>query len=128
MKNITVQDIRAALYHTNYKRISTHQKLCIPIITRIYKKMELGIQFEPIKIYDAEIIIDGHHRYVAAILAKEKLEEVPYPITSSTKKCPWDEVEFVFEDWDTPAKIEELNERDAQYNNMTISELLQLLK
>ncbi len=51
---------------------STHGKLCFPIINRIYQKMLVGIKFPSIKI-DDNLIIDGHHRYLASLLANTDL-------------------------------------------------------
>lgn len=102
---------------------STHKRLSLPIIRRIYKKMIHGIQFDAIKVCD-DCIVDGHHRYVSAILAKVTLIEVPSSKTSATIVYPWDDVMFVEEEWDTPEKIHRLNELDAEFNNITLERLI----
>lgn len=107
--------------------ISTHQKLCLPIINRIYKKMCAGIRFENIKVED-RLICDGHHRYIASMLATFSLSYSPGKTTSATNVYDWKSVSFVEDDWDTEAKINMLNEQDAAYNNMPLEKIVQLLK
>jgi len=106
---------------------STHGKLCFPIINRIYQKMLVGIKFPSIKI-DDNLIIDGHHRYLASLLANTDLETIPSNKTSATIVYDWNEVVFDVNDWDTDAKILMLNEQDANNNNITLKEIIELLK
>jgi hypothetical protein len=40
----------------------------------------------------------------------------------------WNEVVFDVNDWDTDAKILMLNEQDANNNNITLKEIIELLK
>lgn len=106
---------------------ATHTRLCIPIIKRIYRKLSSGIIFSEIKV-DGDIICDGHHRYVASILAEKPVQTVPYNRTKAMEVIEWDNVLFVEEDWDTEAKLEWLDEQDANFNNMSVAELAELLK
>jgi len=80
----------------------------------------------PIKTHK-DLIIDGHHRYVASILAEYDIETAPSSATSATVKYDWGDVEFVIEEWDTPEKINMLNEMDAKYNNLTLKEIVEML-
>jgi len=105
---------------------STQQRLCIPIIQRIYLKMINNIKFEEIKIFE-DLIIDGHHRYLSSLIANKTLGNVPTQKTSATKKFNWNEIEFVETDWDTKEKIIELNRRDAEYNNISIEVINQIV-
>lgn len=104
--------------------LPSQKKLCLPIIERLYNKMLLGIQFSEIKVYD-DLIIDGHHRYFAASLAKTKIESSPTQSARATIKHQWNEVEFDEEDWDSASKIQHLNKLDAEYNQMSVNELLE---
>jgi hypothetical protein len=105
----------------------THTRLCVPIIDRIYRKMLVGIKFSEIKIDDT-LICDGHHRYLASLLANYALSSVPSTRTSASKQTDWKSVYFDDEDWDTAAKIKFLNEQDADYNDISIEELVEILK
>lgn len=107
--------------------VSTHQKLCFPIIERIAKKMAIGITFASISV-DRNIIINGHHRYLASLLVGYKLDQVPCPKTDAKEEVDWKSVKLVDEDWDTEAKIRMLNEEDARYNDLTLDELIGKLK
>jgi len=89
--------------------------------------MSLGIKFLDIKIVD-DCIIDGHHRYVASLLAENNLGIVPGVKTSATIVYEWIDVIFDDNDWDTEAKIVMLNEEDAKYNAIELEKLIELLK
>lgn len=128
MEKITAELILKNLREGEIHLHSTHNKLSIPIIDRIHKKMKNGIRFEPIKV-NGNLIIDGHHRYVSSILAKfNNLETVSYPRTSATKKYKWSEVDFIDEEWDTEDKIKRLNEIDAAYNNLPLEKIIEITK
>lgn len=106
---------------------STHAKLCLPIINRLYKKMSTGIKFSSIKVADG-LIIDGHHRYLASLLANFELETVISSRTSAIALSDWILIDYVEEDWDTQAKIKMLNEEDAKYNEVSVEKIVELLK
>jgi hypothetical protein len=89
--------------------------------------MAIGIKFSSIKVADG-LIIDGHHRYLASLLAEFKLETVISISTSATEITDWISIDYVDEDWDTQAKIKMLNEEDAKYNAVSIDEIVELLK
>lgn len=127
MERITKEIIVEFISKNKIELISTHTKLCLPVINRIFKKMSAGIKFPGIKV-DNNLICDGHHRYIASILANFPLERIPGSITSATIVVHWVSVTFEDEDWDTPAKINMLNEQDADYNNVPIDEIVELLK
>jgi hypothetical protein len=107
--------------------LSTHAKLSIPIINRLYKKMVNGIKFDDIKICD-DLIIDGHHRYISSILANIDLGKIPSSKTNATNIYDWSTVEFVDEEWDTEQKIKRLNELDAEFNNIPIEKIFEITK
>jgi hypothetical protein len=106
---------------------STQKKLCFPIINRIYKKMKSGIKFSAIKV-DENLIIDGHHRYIASIMAEVPLELIPSNKTSATTIFDWSQILLDSEDWDTTAKINMLNAIDAEFNNISFEKLDELTK
>ena len=127
LEKITKQVIQDLIHKNEIELSSTHRKLCIPIINRIYKKMVAGIKFSAIKV-DKNLICDGHHRYLASLLADFSIERFPTISTSATTSIDWKAVVFEDMDWDTQAKINMLNEQDAIYNNMTIEQILDILK
>lgn len=85
------------------------------------------IKFSGIKVED-NLICDGHHRYIASLLANFPLERISGSSTSATAVVPWKSVIFEEDDWDTVAKIKMLNEQDAEYNNIAIGKIVELLK
>lgn len=106
---------------------STQDQLCYPIVERMYYKMKNGLKLPGIKV-DGDLIIDGHHRYFASLLAGVPIKIYPSLRTSATIITKWDTVYFVNEDWDTEAKILFLNKLDARDNGITIEKLLEILK
>lgn len=50
MVDLTPADIRNMLGNKQMELSSTHNKLSVPIINRIYKKMKNGIKFDDIKV------------------------------------------------------------------------------
>lgn len=122
LKQISKEDVIKLLQNNKVELRSTHDKLCLPIINRLYKKMSIGIKFSAIKVED-DLILDGHHRYLASLLANYQLERVPSNKTAATVVTDWSSVDFVDEDWDTEAKIKMLNEQDAKYNNVSLEKI-----
>lgn len=127
IEKISAEFILCAIEKSECILISTHKKLCLPIISRIYKKMIYGIKFDDIKVYD-NLIIDGHHRYVSSLLAHFTLNTVKSSKTSATIVYDWKDVEFVEEEWDTDFKIYQLNQLDAEFNNVTLAEIIKISK
>lgn len=88
--------------------------------------MSAGIKFSGIKV-ENNLICDGHHRYIDSILANFPIERFSGIVTSATTVVNWELVIFEDDDWDTPAKIKMLNEQDAEYNNIPIEKISELL-
>lgn len=126
-KVITNEIIRAVWATQDIAFNPTHSRLSLPIINRIYKKMQHGIKFDDIKVCD-DFVIDGHHRYVASILANVNIIKNPCPKTSATVDYEWVNVEFVDEEWDTEDKIQHLNRLDAKYNDIPLEEIEDIIK
>ncbi len=127
MKPLTTKEILDFLEKDKIEFVPTQARLCVPIINRLYKKMSRGIIFEGIKITE-KVIIDGHHRYVASLLANIELDNTLSSRASSTVITTWDKVELDESDWDTPTKIDMLNKRDAFFNKLEISEIEAMIK
>jgi hypothetical protein len=127
LKKVTKEIIQTLILNTEIEFNSTQRKLCLPIIDRIHRKMLVGIKFSAIKV-DDNLICDGHHRYLASLLANITIEKVPTNSTSATTNIDWESVSFEEDDWDTQAKIDMLNRQDADYNNIPIGKIVELLK
>lgn len=127
MEQLSIEYLSAFVRENKIELHPSHSKLCFPIIDRIYRKMKHGIRFSGIKI-DGDVIIDGHHRYLAALLAGVSLERYPYSKTSATIIVEWNTVQFDSNDWDTEAKISMLNAVDAEFNRISIKTINELLK
>lgn len=127
MTEITEEIIKEFLKEKELEYLPTHNKLSLPIINRIYKKMTNGIKFEIVKINE-NIIIDGHHRYISSELAKSEIEKTSYPKTSATIVYSWNDVVFVNEEWDTDYKILYLNQLDAKYNDLSLEKMIEISK
>jgi|JI7StandDraft_1071085.scaffolds.fasta_scaffold48493_3 hypothetical protein len=106
---------------------ASQNKLSVPVIARIYKKMKVGIKFPGVQISQG-VIINGHHRYIASLLCKCHIEQVPWVKSPSIPEIQWSEVVLVEEDWDTAAQVLKHNEDDARYNAISVEQLRALLK
>lgn len=103
-------------------------RISLPIINRIFKKMSNNIAFSSIKVSEG-LIIDGHHRYISSHLADFDIEVIyGYPSPSKPNDYKWSDVQIMEEDWDTEVKIKVLNEEDARYNNLTIEDIIEMIK
>ncbi|UUW08678.1 hypothetical protein NLG42_21555 [Flavobacterium plurextorum] len=127
MTKITEHLIKDFFSTNSLKYRSSHKKLSLPIINRIYKKMINDINFDDIKVCDG-LIIDGHHRYISSIIAGIKIGETKSLKTSATKEYNWNEVEFTESEWDTDDKILELNILDADYNSISLEQIIDIIK
>jgi len=108
--------------------IPNQNKVSLPIIYSIYKNMKQDLLFKPICVSD-NLIVEGHHRYISAILADYQIEVIKnYPKPGIVKDLIWKDLEFVDEDWDTPFKIQMLNEEDAKYNGISIEVIIEIIK
>lgn len=57
LENFSSETVLKFLRDVNAELKPTHEKLCYPILERIYKKMCVGIYFSGIKVYE-DIIIE----------------------------------------------------------------------
>jgi hypothetical protein len=106
---------------------SSQKKLSLPIIRRLYKKMMHGIRFAAIKIDDG-LICDGHHRYIASLLADFDIPMTKSFRTKASEEISWHLIDFDENDWDSRIKVDLLNQEDASYNDISIESLLEILK
>lgn len=127
MTEITEEIIRDFLKENKLDYLPTHNKLSLPIINRIYKKMLYDIKFEIVKVNE-NIIVDGHHRYISSELAKKEIEKTTYPKSSATIEYSWNDVQFVNEEWDTAYRILDLNKLDAKYNGLSLERIIEISK
>lgn len=127
MKRITAEIIKEYFLSNTIELAPSQDRICVPVINRIYQKMVYGIKFDVIKVVD-NLVIEGHHRYISALLAGFEIGRVPGVKTSATKEHTWETVELVVNDWDTADKIEYLNQKDARFNNVDIEVLRNLTK
>ena len=127
LERINREHIVEFIRNNNIELASTHKRLCLPIINRIFRKMSAGIKFSGIKVQDNSIC-DGHHRYIASLLANFSLERIQGNVTSAITQIDWKSVVFDEADWDTEAKINMLNEQDSIYNNIPLAKIVELLR
>ncbi|RFM26439.1 hypothetical protein DXN05_19610 [Deminuibacter soli] len=101
-------------------------KLCIPIINRLYIKMANGIKFASITV-DGDVISNGHHRYIASLLAEYEIGKVP-GVVSKNVVIGWESVVFEEEEWEEPDQIHEFNVQDAAESGISLEIIMGLLK
>ena len=122
---MTREDILACIKANELDLKPSQPRLSIPIIIRLCKKMKAGIKFPDIKVENG-VICDGHHRYIASLIARAGISRVPSILTSDI--IDRKSVDFDDNDWDEPERIAQLNKVDAHDNNMTLEQVLEILK
>lgn len=127
MEKLTARSVCEFIAKNRIPLKPTQDKICLPILNRIYTKINIGIEFNGIQVADG-LIIDGHHRYLASLLAGISLKRFPTHKTSATQEYNWSDISFEEQDWDTEAKIEKLNREDAQANGFQLEEFLRFFK
>ncbi len=102
MGRLTISVVQDLLNKQSGGLSSTQEKLCLPILNRFYNRMMDGNVFSPIKV-DGNLIIDGHHRYIAAKLAGYNLDKVISFKTSATRVYEWSRMIVEEQDWENNA-------------------------
>jgi len=126
--NISREFILAKLKESGKLLKSNQGRISLPVVNRICKKMTQNLMFPDIHVSSEDLIVDGHHRYIASILSNFELGVVhDYPAPSKTNEIEWKNVEFTEDDWDSASKIRMLNEIDAKYNNMDIADVQSII-
>lgn len=105
----------------------TQNKISIPLVYRIYKKMKAEIKFDAIKVVDG-LVIDGHHRFIASILAGVEIEKFPSTKNLSQTNFEWSEVTLSLSEYDTESDIDYHNFNDAQRNGISKNEIEKILE
>lgn len=101
----------------------TQDKLSIPLIFRIYKKMKEGLlNFDAIKVAEG-LIIDGHHRYIASVA----IEKFASTINHNQVSFDWQDVKLITIEYDSETDISYHNYNDAKRNGITIDEIEKML-
>lgn len=100
----------------------TQKKICLPILQRISHKMRLGVQFDPIYV-NANLLINGHHRYICSLLVKLSLEQISWAQPSQIVVYNWADVLIDENDWESQEIIERHNTKDSIRSGLNISSL-----
>jgi hypothetical protein len=123
---LTKDQVIALLQEGNMDLVPTQDKLCFPIIKRLYSKMSNGLLMPSIQV-DKNVIINGHHRYVASMLAEYPLERVKSITSAAKQQAEWKLVTIADEDWDSAFDIKMYNEEDAKYNELTFEDIIGII-
>lgn len=127
MEKITKETIEEFIRNNSIELKPCQPSLCIPIIDRIYRKMSHDIKFPDILV-DGDVIADGHHRYLASLMAGYVIEQQPGTRSPANDVRVWKSVVFEENEWDTQAKIDHLNRQDADFNGIQLAVLVELVK
>lgn len=105
LKEFTVKDIKNILQSEKLKLKPTQNKLSLPIINRICKKMFLGYETKNIHV-DDNCIVNGHHRYISSKLVDSSLETTNWTKANSTQIHKWSDLIVESQDWDNSTDSE----------------------
>lgn len=120
-------EIKKLIEDDQLEFLCSQRSISLPIIYRIYHKMIIGIKFPEIKV-SGNIIIDGHHRYLASKIALIEFQKIDYVEVNYIEPKSWHEIFIDETDWDTIGEIRNHIQNDAHYNNISLEILLSLLK
>lgn len=88
--------------------------------------MLAGIAFDAIKVCE-DVIIDGHHRYTASILAEVTIEQYPSTKNHNQNTFEWNDVTLSDIDYDSLEDVKYHNYNDAKRNGMNLEDLENIL-
>jgi hypothetical protein len=121
------QLVELCLQSGDFEFKPTQNKLSIPLLYRVYKKMKAGLtNFDAIKVADG-LIIDGHHRFIASIIAQVEIDKFLYSTNHNQISYEWKDVILSTNEYDSPEKISYHNFNDAKRNGITIQEIEKIL-
>ncbi|MCF6308235.1 MAG: hypothetical protein L3J09_09785 [Flavobacteriaceae bacterium] len=119
MDEINLKIVVDLLNSGSLNLIATQERICLPMLQRIYKKMKFGIEFDNLRVNDSRIV-DGHHRYICSVLIELEIGMNDYPIASTSVNCNWEDIEIDDIDYETEDQIQDHNIRDSELNNVEI--------
>ena len=97
---LTAAVIKKKIAGSQYR--TQQDSVFIPKIERYVEKMLNGTKFDPIKV-DGDVIVDGHHRFIASKIAGVKIDVVPGTRAGFKKRLPSkDLTELDFSEVDPP--------------------------
>ena len=100
---LEISTVEHFIKNTSHSFQTTHKRVCFIIIQRIYRRVKEGYRFGGVK-FNGDLIIDGHHRYIAYKLADVQFESL------NGGRCHTDEIKEIKE-------LEIDIEEDWDYNN-----------
>ncbi|MBL7712026.1 MAG: hypothetical protein JNL13_06170 [Chitinophagaceae bacterium] len=124
---VTADSIRQYIRNNTIELKCTQRVICTPMVDRFCRKMSAGIRFPNINVFEG-YICDGHHRYLASLLSGVAIGINPSRITAATEIIDWRTLTFHEEDYYPQEAIDELNRQDAMFNNISIAEIVEILK
>ncbi len=90
MKVFSFEQVRLFLDQHCSEIKPSQTRILYPVIERITRKMQLGIEFKPILIdVDHQLIVDGHHRYLSKNLLEKEINHVAWTKSPSTETFQW---------------------------------------
>jgi hypothetical protein len=126
---ITTEEIQYFIHNNEIELKPKQPNMCIPIINRMCKKMKAGIKFSPVKVISEEhLISDGHHRYLASLIVEYPIEIIKTTRTAADAVGDWKSVDFELLEWETEEDIRKFNTIDAEFNNMSIEQIVEILR
>ena len=121
-----VSDIKNKLFgliqSEKIELVATQTKISLPIVERMYRKMTAGVSFADIQIVD-NAIMNGHHRYLASLLAGYALGRYKGLRPDVKKNVDWKDIHVDGNDWDQPEEIARFDAEDAKLLGISVEEL-----
>lgn len=126
MIKLTKQAVLEVLLHSPLELKPSQNRISLPLLNRLYRKVLIGLSLGGIKVNEG-LIIDGHHKYLAFVFAKQAFDIFPSYTSSATTMYEWKEVQIDENDWDSIDWVRLQNYLDAKTKNISLEELERLL-
>ncbi len=95
-----MEEVQKFLKENQHCLKSTQKKVSLPVLNRIYNKLQKG-RFGIIQV-ENDIIIDRHHRYICYGLLNIEINKVNLNQNNSIEIIDWKNVEIELINWDHP--------------------------
>ncbi len=114
------------LQESDHQLMASQPEVSMPIIERMYKKMQKGVTFADIRTAE-NVVTNGHHRYLAARLLGVYIGSQDSELVAAKVVRTWDSVMIVDVDFDKPEEIDRHNAYDAKCMDMKLEQFLELI-
>lgn len=104
MTTITKEELENFIRKHPFPLKPGQSKISFPLVARIHNRIQMGYEFDPIRVNEG-MIVDGHHRYICLTILGMEVETIQGgKNTSFDIECTWKDLSIQEEDYDDEYK------------------------